>query len=340
MTVVIIGNPDSGPGDSQPELAEFFAGEMVIDCEADSVRRQIDQALRGEWTHGARPDAIGVCGGDGTIGLVAQHLLELDPEMALLPIPGGTHNHFCRDLGIVSVADAASALEQFRSGLPARRVDVGQIGDRIFLNTCSVGAYPSMVEARDQYPQWLPKPVATVVASAIHAVRATSMTITIREVPLGHESLMNQSGTVDQAQGQRRMGYASASGAAAVDVLAGTHRIWILMAGNGRYGEALSELGHREQLNGGMLDVHLVRAAGAASRLRVLGAVLMGRLGRSSLIRRASVEEFDLRRRGRGGLKIALDGEVVELHGPQTLRCWPRALGVIAPSEVDEALGE
>lgn len=337
--MVIIGNPDSGPGDSQPEVAEHFAEEIVIDCEAESIGGQIGQSLRGRWSDGERPEAIGVCGGDGTIGLVAQHLMDLDPAMPLLPIPGGTHNHFCRDLGIDSVADAALALKQFRAGMPARRVDIGQIGDRIFLNNCSVGAYPSMVEARNQYPGWVPKPLATVMASAVHAVRAASMTITIRETSSDLEA-STVGTTREKIIRDGSVSYSPPREASGADALSGTHRIWILMAGNGRYGETLSEVGHREDLSDGVLDVHLVLALGSASRLRVLGAVLSGGLDRSSLIRRAVVQEFDLQSHGRGALKIALDGEVVEMSGRQTLRCRPNALGVIARSEVDEVLGE
>jgi diacylglycerol kinase family enzyme len=85
-----------------------------------------------------------VAGGDGTIGTAAAVLVDHPAELAVLP--GGTLNHFARDLGIS--ADAAEALQL--DGQACRGVDVGMVNGRIFLNTSSVGAYVHFVRARER----------------------------------------------------------------------------------------------------------------------------------------------------------------------------------------------
>ncbi len=65
---------------------------------------------------------LGVAGGDGTINAAAEVALAAD--LPLLVIPGGTLNHFARDVGLGSVQDAVDALRQGRragSTSPGRR---------------------------------------------------------------------------------------------------------------------------------------------------------------------------------------------------------------------------
>jgi diacylglycerol kinase family enzyme len=57
-------------------------------------------------------------------------------------VPSGTRNHFAGDLGL-DRGDPVAALEAF--GGPERRIDVGMVGDRMFLNNVSLGAYADVV---------------------------------------------------------------------------------------------------------------------------------------------------------------------------------------------------
>ncbi len=85
-----------------------------------------------------------VAGGDGTIATAAHALLPTDVELAILP--GGTLNHFARNLGISTVpADALiTAVGTLCCG-----VDVGLVNGTVFLNTSSVGAYVRFVRVRE-----------------------------------------------------------------------------------------------------------------------------------------------------------------------------------------------
>jgi len=60
-------------------------------------------------------------------------------------VPAGTRNHFARDLG-VDPRDPARALGAFAAGIE-RRVDVGEVDGRVFLNNVSFGVYGEAVRA-------------------------------------------------------------------------------------------------------------------------------------------------------------------------------------------------
>jgi diacylglycerol kinase family enzyme len=88
----------------------------------------------------AGADALGVAGGDGSLGLVARVAVESD--LPFVCIPSGTRNHFAGDLGL-DRTDPLAALDAF-VGLE-RRIDVGIVGERMFMNNVSLGAYADLV---------------------------------------------------------------------------------------------------------------------------------------------------------------------------------------------------
>ena len=85
--------------------------------------------------------ALGMAGGDGSLGAVAGEALEHDVPFVCVPF--GTRNHFARDLGL-DCDDPVSVLDAFRGG-EERRVDVGTVDGRVFLNNVSLGLYASLV---------------------------------------------------------------------------------------------------------------------------------------------------------------------------------------------------
>ncbi|HSK36159.1 MAG TPA: diacylglycerol kinase family protein [Actinomycetota bacterium] len=85
-------------------------------------------------------DAVGVAGGDGSMGLVAAVAVEAD--VPFVCVPSGTRNHFAGDLGL-DREDPLAALEAFAG--TERRVDVGVVGERVFVNNVSLGAYADLV---------------------------------------------------------------------------------------------------------------------------------------------------------------------------------------------------
>jgi hypothetical protein len=85
---------------------------------------------------------LGVAGGDGSLGAVAAAAIERD--VPFVCVPSGTRNHFARDVGLP--LDPVAALAAFEG--PERRVDVGRVNGRVFLNNVSLGAYAGLVHGR------------------------------------------------------------------------------------------------------------------------------------------------------------------------------------------------
>ena len=85
-------------------------------------------------------DAVGVAGGDGSMGLVAA--VAVEAGVPFVCVPSGTRNHFAGDLGL-DRGDPLAALAAVAG--PERRVDVATVGDRMFVNNVSLGAYADLV---------------------------------------------------------------------------------------------------------------------------------------------------------------------------------------------------
>jgi diacylglycerol kinase family enzyme len=87
-----------------------------------------------------------MAGGDGSLAAVADAAIEQDVPFVCVPF--GTRNHFARDLGL-DRDDPLGALAAFEG--VERRIDVGRVGDRLFLNNVSLGLYALLVHRREQH---------------------------------------------------------------------------------------------------------------------------------------------------------------------------------------------
>ena len=83
-----------------------------------------------------------MAGGDGSQAIVAAIAAELDLPYAC--VPAGTRNHFALDLG-VDRDDVVGALDAFVGG-GERRVDLGEVNGRVFVNNVSLGVYAEAVQ--------------------------------------------------------------------------------------------------------------------------------------------------------------------------------------------------
>jgi diacylglycerol kinase family enzyme len=92
----------------------------------------------------AEADVLGIAGGDGSLAPVAQ--AALDRDVPFVAVPFGTRNHFVRDLGL-DRDDPMAALDAY--GGIERRIDVGRVNDRLFLNNVSLGMYARLVHHRE-----------------------------------------------------------------------------------------------------------------------------------------------------------------------------------------------
>lgn len=142
---VVVYNPKSGGGKA---LTNHLAAEATARgiepielCPGDDLVQLVTDAV----ARGA--DGLAAAGGDGTQALVATIAAANDLPFAC--IPAGTRNHFALDLG-VDRDDVVGALDAFVAGGRERRVDLAEVGDRVFVNNVSMGVYASAVQ-RDGY---------------------------------------------------------------------------------------------------------------------------------------------------------------------------------------------
>jgi diacylglycerol kinase family enzyme len=134
----LLVNPRSGDGKAgRVGLVEAASGRGV---EVRLLQAGDDPAELARRAVAAGADAVGVAGGDGSMGLVAAVAVEAD--VPFVCVPSGTRNHFAGDLGL-DRGDPVGALEGF-AGVE-RRVDVAMVGERVFVNNVSLGAYADLV---------------------------------------------------------------------------------------------------------------------------------------------------------------------------------------------------
>jgi diacylglycerol kinase family enzyme len=134
-------NPRSGSG--RPSVDELAAAAHERGIEVRVLRERDDP---GEFAGKAGGDALGIAGGDGSLAPVAE--VAIERGLPFVCVPFGTRNHFARDLGL-DRADPLAALAAF--GGEERRIDVGRVGERLFLNNVSLGAYASLVHRREAH---------------------------------------------------------------------------------------------------------------------------------------------------------------------------------------------
>lgn len=156
---IVLVNPESGPlPDPTTDVRAHFAGHQVVECQGsdleDLAAAAIDRGVA----------FVAMAGGDGSIRCVASLLA--GTGIPLVPVPTGTRNHFSRELGIETVADAVAALDGV-----ARKVDLAEVNGERFVNNASIGFYAALVRERDAHQRLLPKAVANLTAAWAQARR-------------------------------------------------------------------------------------------------------------------------------------------------------------------------
>jgi diacylglycerol kinase family enzyme len=286
----LLVNPGSGGG--KAGRLGLVAAARARGVQVHLLEPGDDPAALARQAVAAGAEALGVAGGDGSLGLVAAVAVEADLPFVCIPV--GTRNHFAGDLGL-DRADPLAALDAFDG--PERRIDVGMVGDRMFVNNVSLGAYADVVAE----PGYRAEKLATTHAVLLGALR-------------GERALL-------------RLDFRDPAGRRYRDVL-------LLLVANNAYelGRA-AELGARERLDDGVLQVSALRArtgaalAGLAARIAARRAPPGGDWAQWT----ATALRVDA---GSADLPAGIDGEAVVLHPPLQFRVLPRALRVLLPREL------
>ncbi|MGW3029997.1 diacylglycerol/lipid kinase family protein [Streptomyces sp. NPDC001178] len=139
----LIMNPRSGGG----KVGSFHLEEKAKDLGAQVVvldpahHQDVAALARQAADEGA--DLLGVAGGDGTQALVAG--VAVERGLPFMVISAGTRNHFALDLGL-DREDPSLCLNALTDGVELR-IDLGYVGDRVFVNNASFGAYATVVQS-------------------------------------------------------------------------------------------------------------------------------------------------------------------------------------------------
>lgn len=274
-------------------LQEVFPQAHIQTVEpAESLAEAMISAATFEGTR-----ALGVWGGDGTVGAAAAVAVEY--ALPLLVLPGGTLNHFARDTGTGSLKEAVAAATNGEAAL----ADVGRVtverglvenpetAELIMVNTASVGLYPNLVRRREQLQPALGKPLAGVVAM-------------FRTFALGTPTPL----IVD---GKR-------------------HRVWIAYVGRGRYYPRDHAPLLRPVLDDGVLDVRMITADESFARLRLLWSVLTGTVATSRITHLREATEVSIESAG-SPMSLAVDGEALAGVRRVRVRVEPQALTYYSP---------
>ena len=168
--VVMVVNPASGRGSDdviRQVREELKRTEIVELAHARSEKAPgpddvLDEALR---SAAERAEVLAICGGDGSVSCAADVAVEAGLPLAVFP--GGTFNHFAKDIGC---ANAAATIQAIKDG-SVTYVDLVCFNDEhTVINTASIGAYPTFVQTRERLEHRIGKPLASLYAM-VHALR-------------------------------------------------------------------------------------------------------------------------------------------------------------------------
>jgi diacylglycerol kinase family enzyme len=208
MQRYLIVNPRSGTGSPSAEELRDAARERGIEVHLLAEGDDLPEVARR-----ANADVLGMAGGDGSLAAVADAAIERG--VPLVCIPFGTRNHFARDLGL-DRNDPIEALAAFDGEEHA--VDVGRVGDRLFLNNVSLGLYARLVHRREHHRQR---------REALARLRALALTVKDRR--------RRQRFTIDGEPVRARL----------------------VLVANNHYSLDLLSLGERERIDEGLLHLYI-----------------------------------------------------------------------------------
>ena len=168
--VVLVINPASGGGTGAQiieEVRNALPHTEIVELDADD---DFEEVLRAAAT---RCEVLAVGGGDGTVACAAGVAARAGKPLAVFP--GGTFNHFAKDIGCDS---AAQTIDAIRAG-SAAYVDLVCLNEQqTVINTASIGAYPAYVRTREKLEHRLGKQLAGMYALYLTLRRDKSVRIT------------------------------------------------------------------------------------------------------------------------------------------------------------------
>ncbi|HEY2189245.1 MAG TPA: diacylglycerol kinase family protein [Caldimonas sp.] len=291
-SVVVLLNATSGGGTDAAlaaRIAELFE-RTGANADVRLVGSGGDLAAALQEAIERRPDVIAAGGGDGTVSSVAAALAGGPIALGVLPL--GTLNHFAKDMKLP--LEVESAVERIARG-EVRRVDVGEVNGRVFINNSSLGLYPDIVHDRERQRRRLGRGKwPALVWATIGA---------LRRFPFLHVRL-----SVDGREGARRTPF--------------------VFIGNNVYRMEGFAIGERERLDSGCLSLYVAQRPGRLRLVQLALRALFGKLRQARDFDAISAAEIDVESRRRR-LRVATDGEITVMTPPLRYRLRRASLAVV-----------
>jgi diacylglycerol kinase family enzyme len=286
-----IFNSRAGPGHHAALIQSAMAGIRALGDEAhqyechSSPAEPVAHAIRDECT------VIVACGGDGTVSGVAAAIRDSHLPLGVFPL--GTLNHFAKDLGIHSIAEAEHVLLKGR----VREIDTGAVNGRLFINNSGIGIYPAIVLEREKVRRsGIPKWPAFLIASIRALIRLPFLRLHLEADGL-HLARITP----------------------------------FLFVGNNVYETEGRSIGTRAKMDEGLLGVCTARHHGPTGLIRIAFRALAGTVRQDRDFTLLTVRRLTVRTRRRAELDVSLDGELWRLRPPLHYSVLPRALRVLVP---------
>jgi diacylglycerol kinase family enzyme len=298
LPVTVLMNAGSGSEDKSTARSAIEAalGAGGRDVEILVARRPRDLPDLARQAAERRPGILAAAGGDGTLNGVAEVALETNLPLGVIPL--GTFNYFARDLGIP--LDAGAAAGAIINGV-IRRVPVGRVNGKVFLNNASIGLYRRLIEQREFHKRRFGRNQLVALLSALAILLRRHRPYRLRLEMDGRPVTLST-----------------------------------LTVFFGRNALQMEQLGLDEALcvARGELAVLALREVG---RLELLGLILRGAFGQMETARnlhqhcalKVDVDWLDGKSRK---IRVAIDGESVECPLPLRVESVPDALQVVVPA--------
>lgn len=291
LPVILNGNAGGGRSADAEALSAAFR-DAGLETRMNTFARGEDIRKLARRALKEHPPVIVAAGGDGTVSAVADAVR--GSRTALGVVPAGTLNHFAKDLGIP--LDPAEAARVIAAG---RRVsvDVGEVNGRGFINNASLGLYADLVRKRKRQQRHLRRGKRMAMLWAALEVLDRSRLLDLR-LELEHQ--------VQEC------------------------RAPFVFVGNNNYVLEGFDIGKRERLDAGLLNVYTTRRSSAAGLLGLALRALFGGLRQADDFTESAVRSLRVESRHRR-LLVATDGELHAMDTPLEFRIRPRSLEVIVP---------
>lgn len=297
----VVFNPFAGLASSLGLTAEalerkFQAAGLV--AEIDSSTDQPSDARRKKALESGA-HVIVAAGGDGTAAALAAGLVGTGKTLALLPL--GTANLLARDLGI------PLNLDQAITGLAAmtpRRIDVGEVNGRIFLNRVVIGTIPNIAVAREMIRRDVSlRSRLDFICNFLHHI-INPRPIALQIEPIG--------------AGRKHAARAHA-----------------VVVANNAYEEGRGRFFSRARLDQGMLVLYVLKRLSLLNLVRLTLGMLAGRWRQDRALAVETTESVVLQMK-QPRVKVMIDGEVETLTTPLAFRIRPLALSILAPPDEED----